>query len=183
MIGRLRFPRAHRPWLAALFLGAATLAGAAETLRIVPLVQDDQVLVSFELADAYTKEIGEAIASGLRTTFTYDIELRMVGALWMDRTIATVVVSASDDYDNLTRRHTLFRTIDGRTVETLVTSDEAVVARWLTTFTRLPLSSTSRLDSHRDYYVRISARSRPHGESLLGWANSITGRVKFSLVR
>jgi hypothetical protein len=164
-----------------LLVWGATLR-AAESLRIVPLVHGDEVLVSFELADAYTREVREAIASGLRTTFTYDVELRMVGSLWIDRTISAVVVSASDRYDNLTRRHILSRTINGRVEESSVTENESVVGRWLTTFARVPLCPTSALDSSRDYYVRIRARSRPQGGSLLGWANAITGQAKFTFI-
>ena len=165
----------------ALLVWGATL-GATENLRIVPIVQGDEVLVSFELSDAYTKDVREAISSGLRTTFTYDVELRMVGSLWVDRTIATVVVSASDQYDNLTRRHMLSRTVDGRVGESSVTEDASVVGTWLTTFARVPLTRTAKLDSSRDYYVRISARSRPYGASLLGWTSAITGRTKFTFI-
>jgi hypothetical protein len=138
--------------------------------------------VTFELADAYTNYVREAISSGLRITFTYDVELRMVGSFWVDRTIASVIASTSDQYDNLTRRHSLTRTVDGRVEEVSVTAEEAIVRQWLTTFTRLPLYKTSRLDLARDYYVRIRARSRPNGGSLLGWTNAITGSAKFTFV-
>src|ERR1700684_1009225 len=89
-------------------------ARAAESLRIVPIVGNDRVLVSFELADAFTDEVRQAIASGLRTTFTYEIELRMIVPIWVDPKICTAVVSSVDQYDNLTRRHSLARTVDGR---------------------------------------------------------------------
>ena len=164
-----------------LLVWGATLR-AQEVLRIVPLVQGDEVLVSFELADAYTRDVREAISSGLRTTFTYDVELRRVGTLWVDRTIASVSVGASDQYDNLTRRHILSRTVNGRVVESSVTEDPSVVGKWLTTFTRVPLTRTTRLDATRDYYVRISAHSRPQGASLLGWTNAVTGRAKFTFI-
>jgi uncharacterized protein DUF4390 len=169
-------------WCVMSLLAGSALLAAAESLRIVPLVHVDEVVVSFELADAYTSEVREAISSGLRTTFTYDVELRMVGSLWVDRTIAAVVASTSDQYDNLTRRHTLSRTVNGHVDEASVTEDESVVSRWLTTFARLPLCKTSQLDPSRDYYVRISARSRPRGGSLLGWARATTGRTKFTFI-
>jgi hypothetical protein len=153
-----------------------------ERLRIVPAAHEGDVVVSFELADAYTNDVRDAISSGLRMTFTYDVELRMVGSLWVDRTIASVIVGTSDQYDNLTRRHSLTRTVDGRVEGVTVTADESVVRQWLTTFTRLPLYKTSRLDLARDYYVRIRARSRPNGGSLLGWTNAITGSAKFTFV-
>jgi hypothetical protein len=46
----------------------------------------------------------------------------------------------------------------------------------------VPLCDTSKLDPTRDYYVRISARPRPLGGSLLGWARSITGQAKFTFI-
>jgi hypothetical protein len=164
-------------------LAAGAVLVRAETLRIVPILGDDKVLVSFELADAYTDEVREAISSGLRTTFTYEIELRMVVPVWVDPIICTATVSATDQYDNLTRRHSLTRTIDGRVEEAKsMAEDAAALKRWLTTFSRLPLCQTSKLDSSRDYYVRISARARPRGGSLLGWANPVIGQAKFTFI-
>lgn len=168
------------------FMLVAFAAGAPlraqETLRIVPLVRDDQVLVSFALVDAYTDEVRDVIASGLRTTFTYTLDLRTIAPLWVDRTLATTVVTISDQYDTLTTRHSLERTVDGRIVETLVTEDEEIVRLWLTRWDRLPLGQTSSLEPNREYYVRVSAQGRPYGGSLLGLAKVVRGRVKFTFV-
>lgn len=169
-----------------LFMLAVLLSGtvgrAAESLRIVPINSDDRLVVSVELTDGYTDEVRQAIASGLRTTFTYTIELRMVVPGWVDRTVATSTVTLSDQYDNLTRRHTLSRVIDGRIDETTVTDEDTTVRQWLTRLTRVPIVRTTRLDSGRDYYVRISAQARPRGGSLLGWTNAITGQAKFTFI-
>ena len=161
---------------------AGSVGQAAESLRIVPISSDSAVLVSVELSDGYTDEVKRAISSGLRTTFTYTIELRMLVPGWVDRTVASSTVSLSDQYDNLTRRHTLSRVVDGRTDETTVTDDDAVVRQWLTTLTRLPIVRTSKLDPARDYYVRISAQARPRGGSILGFANAVTGQAKFTFI-
>jgi hypothetical protein len=163
-------------------LAAGVIVGAAESVRIVPIVSDGQVLVSVDLADAYTDAVREAVSSGLRTTFTYDVELRMMVPVWVDRTIASSVVSTSDQYDNLTRRHSLSRLVDGRVDEALVTEDEAVAQKWLTSLNRLPLCRTTKLETNRDYYVRIRARSRPSGGSLLGWISAISGQAKFTFI-
>src|ERR1700692_3083572 len=106
-------------------LAAAVVVRADESLRITPIVQDHTLLVSFELEGAYSDAVRDAIASGLKTTFTYELELR--AAAWIDRTIATTTVTMSDQYDNLRRRHTLSRLVDGRVDEVTVTDDEAVV--------------------------------------------------------
>jgi len=166
-------------WSALLLLAAAT-AGAEETLRITPFVTDNRVVVSFELKDAYTDAVREAIASGLRTTFTYQLELRTPA--WIDRTVGTTIVATTDQYDNLTRRHTLTRTVDGRVEDVLITEDDAIVKAWLTKWSRVPVADTAKLDPSRDYYVRVTTHTRPLGGSLLGVTKTITGQVKFTFV-
>ena len=163
-----------------LLLVSSSALRSQETLRITPFINDNHVVVSFELNDAYTDAVREAIASGLRTTFTYELELRTPA--WIDRTVGTTVVATTDRYDNLTRRHTLTRTIDGRVEGVLVTEDDAVVKSWLTKWTRVPVADTARLDAARDYYVRVTTRARPVGGSFLGLTKTITGRAKFTFV-
>ena len=171
-----------RFWCVVALIASGAAVCAAESLRIVPIVHDGQVLVSVEVTGLDTEEVRETISSGLRTTFTYDVQLRMIVPVWVDRTIATAVIAVSDQYDNLTRRHTLSRTIDGRVEETAVTEDETAARQWLTALTRVPLCNTSKLDPNRDYYVRISARERPRGVSLFGWITTITGQAKFTFI-
>jgi hypothetical protein len=166
---------------AAAIVAAIVTVRAEETLHIVPAVRDARVLVSFEVADGYADDVRDAISSGLRTTFSYDVELRMIVRGWVDRTIATAVIGVSDQYDNLTRRHRLVRTVDGRVAESMVTEDETMVKQWLTTQAQLPLCDTSKLDPNRDYYVRVSAHV-PHRTSLLGWTSAVVGLTKFTFV-
>ena len=159
---------------------AAAPARSQESLRITPLTYNNHVVVSFELNDAYNEAVREAIASGLRTTFTYTLELRTPG--WVDRVVGTTVVATTDQYDNLTRRHTLTRTVDGRVENVLVTEDDTVVKTWLTKWSRVPVADVSQLDPARDYYVRVTTKSRPLGGSLLGLTKTITGQVKFTFI-
>ena len=62
------------------------------------------------------------------------------------------------------------------------TESETVAKKWLTSLDNLALCRTSRLDPHREYYVRISAHVRPPGATLLGWANGVTNLAKFTFV-
>lgn len=166
---------------AAAIVAALVTVRAEESLHIVPAVRDARVLVSFEVADGYADDVRDAISSGLRTTFSYDVELRMIVRGWVDRTIATAVIGVSDQYDNLTRRHRLVRTVDGRVADSVVTEDETIVKQWLTTQAQLPLCDTSKLDPNREYYVRVSAHV-PHRTSLLGWTSAVVGLTKFTFV-
>ncbi len=169
-------------WATVIILAVGVIVRAATTIRIVPIVRDQSVVITVELTDGYTPEVREAIASGLRTTFTYDVDLRMIVPAWVDRTVSTRVISMSDHYDNLRRRHSLSRMIDGRVEEAIETDDEEVVRKWLTSLNGLAICPTSKLDPNRDYYVRISASVRPPGASLLGWANAVTNQAKFTFI-
>ena len=163
-----------------LVLSSIAAIGAEETLRITPFINGNHVVVSFELNDAYTDALREGIASGLRTTFTYELELR--ARAWIDRTIATTVVATTDQYENLTRRHTLTKTVDGRVEDVLVTENADVVKAWLTKWTRVPVADTSRLDPAREYYVRVTTRTQPVGGSMLGVTRTIVGQAKFTFI-
>src|SRR5688572_4909728 len=180
-LARLRNAR-----LACVFFVAAMgiVVTAAEGLRIVPLVRDDRVLVTFELADGFTDEVRAAIRSGLKTTFTYTVDLRLEVPAWVDRTIATTVVANSVEYSNLTRLHTVVRVLDGKVDHQQITENEAVVQQLMTSFQRLPLFRTTILEPNREYYVRISAIARPsNGAFLWPWGSGTSGQAKFTFVR
>lgn len=142
-------------------LAAATALAAADAIRVVSLVKDQRVQVSFTMEHGFTEDLRAAIRSGLPTTISYDVDLRLEVVGWFDKTLQSSAVSAIAQYDNLTRRYRLSRTVDGRGEEPTATDDEEAVRRWLTTFERLPLFTTDRLEANVEYYVRVRARSRP----------------------
>jgi hypothetical protein len=178
------------PVAAALLLLATTRGsarGAAEAdLQVKALAKDGRVLVSFTLSNGFTAELQEAIRSGLAATIAYEIELRRGGTLWFDRTIATVTVTATARYDNLTRQHQLSRTVDGRGEEPRLTENEAQVREWMTVFKQLPVFSARQLEPNAEYYVRVRARTRPRVNWLLFWPwehGAPTGEARFTLIQ
>jgi hypothetical protein len=159
-------------------------AQGTQTLRVVPLVKDDHVLVSFELTGGLTDEVRDAIKSGLKTTFTYTVELRLDVPAWVDRTIATASVATSVNYDNLTRTHEVVRMLDGRVEDALSTQDEGVVRTWMTSVTRFPLFNTSLLEPNRDYYIRVSATARPsNGSVFWPFGSGPSAQSRFTFIR
>ncbi len=185
----LKTGRKWRGWRVTARLAGMMVAGVlgatlfAQAIRVTPIARDGRVLVSFELADGFTDEIRAAIHSGLPTTFSYEIELRRASPIWFDKTIASARVSATVRYDNLTRRYQVSRLLDGRVEEADVTEEEAVVARRLTAFERLPLFNTSPLEANAEYYVRVRARTRPRNSWFFwpwdGAAASATAKFTF----
>jgi hypothetical protein len=145
---------------ALLVVMAAPLLAA--DVRVTPLVRDGRVWVSFGLSEGFTREVREAVLTGLPIPFTYDVELRRSVPFWPDRTLTTATIAVSVTYDTLTRRHQLARTLDGRVEANRVTEDEAEVRGWPTGLDSIRVFATSDLESNTEYDVRVRARTQPH---------------------
>lgn len=174
--------------LCAIILIAATqvLHGQVpQGLRVQPLVRGDNVHVTFELRDGFTRDVRAAIHSGLKTTFTYSIDLRVDVAGWIDRTISSAVVTSSVEYDNLERKYEVERRIDGRLENPpLLSENEDEVRVWMTHMKELRLFPTSMLERNREYYVRVTASARPSQSSMLWpFGSGTSGQQKFTFIR
>ena len=151
-----------RTWATlAATVGLASSVWASEGLRVSTLTREGQLLVSLELAGAYTDAVRATIQSGLQTTFRYDVELRRAAAFWPDPTLGSATLAATVRYDNLTQQYRVARLLDGHVEETLVVEEEDDVRELLTRFERVPLFSTSVLEPNAAYLVRVLARTRP----------------------
>ena len=159
-------------------------AQAAKGLKVVPVVRGEHVDVKFELREGLTPDVRAAIDSGLKTIFTYTVELKVDAGWWLDRTIATAVVTNSVEYDNLRRKHTLERRVDGRNEQSETTEDQEVVRQWMTNVDYLPLFKTRILERNREYYVRVSAVARPsYGSILWPFGSGTSAQTKFVFFR
>jgi hypothetical protein len=167
--------------LAFVIASAPLSAQAPQGLRVVPVVRGDHLAVSLELRDGLTPEVLAAIDSGLKTTFTYTVDLRLDAPGWFDRTVGTAVVTNSVEFDNLQRKHTLERRVDGRRVgEPFTTTDPVVVREWMTSMKDLQLFRTRLLVRNREYYVRVNASARPsYGSVLWPFGSGTSAQTKF----
>ena len=161
----------------------AARAADGQEIAVTPIARDGHVLVSFELSDGLSTEVRDTIQSGLSTTFSYEVELRRSSA-WFDKTIASVTVTATVRFDNLTRRYQMSRTIDGRVEDARPTEDQDAVRNWMTRFERIPVSTTATLESDGDYYVRVRAHTHPHNTWFF-WPwdrGGLLGHAKFTFI-
>ena len=167
--------------LAALMLGGQ----ASQSLQVTPLPRDGELLVSFKLDEALTDDIKAAIQSGLTVRFNYKVDLRRSSAAWFDRTIDTAAVGATVKYDNLTRRFSVTRTVDGNIDWADTTTHEDEAWRWLTDFARLSLFRGVALETNAEYYVRVRANATPRNSSFLWpWAaDDAVGFARFTFVK
>jgi hypothetical protein len=169
-----------------LLAAMALVAQSAQTLQVVPLPRDGEVLVSFKLEETLTDEIRTAIQSGLTVKFVYRVELRRSSAAWFDRKIAEATVLAQVKYDTLTRQYHYSRAVDGRTQVADTTPSEQVAWSNLTQdFARLSLFRGASLEPNAEYYVRVTVNSSPRN-SVFVWpwrADDAVGLGKFTFVR
>jgi hypothetical protein len=173
-----------------VFVVAVVLVGVVHAademtpdLHVTPIERDGQVFVSFDLTDGFTPEVRDAIQSGLSTSFSYDVELRRNSTLF-DRTVASISITATVHFDNLTRRYQMSRTVDGRVEEARPTDDAESVRAWMTHFDRMPLSTTASLEANVEYYVRVRAHTRPHSSWFVWpWGGIALGQAKFTFIQ
>jgi hypothetical protein len=157
-----------------------------QILQVAPLTRGDEVLVSFKLAQEPTEEIRSAIHSGLTVSLVYKVDLRRSSAGWIDRTIASAVVTSTVRFDNLTRRYDVRRAVDGRIDKADSMEREDAAWAWLTDqFERMPLFRGVQLEVNAEYYVRVRAHSTPRIMSFVWpWqADDVVGLAKFTFMR
>jgi hypothetical protein len=174
--------RATFALLLALFLSGP----GTQTLQVVPLARDGEVLVSFKLEEALTEDVRTAIHSGLTVKFVYRVELRRASAVWFDRKISDAEVGATVKYDNLTRIYHVTRSQDGRTNWAEDTSREEDAWKWLTNdFVRMSLFRGVQLEPNAEYYVRVSANASPRNATFVWpWrSDDAVGFAKFTFVK
>jgi hypothetical protein len=160
----------------------AVVRAADPDISVTPIARDGQVLVSFDLSDAFTDDVRDAIQSGLSTTFSYEVELRRAATLF-DRTIASVTMTATVRFDNLTRRYQMSRSLDGRVEDARPTEDQNAVKAWMTHVERIPVSTTSALEANGEYYVRVRAHARPRNALFFWpWGGTTLGHAKFTFI-
>jgi len=148
-------------FLATLLAAVLLTPVDAGDLQVATVARDGHVYVSCALGDGLLDDLDKTIQSGLMTTFTYEADLRRPVSVWLDRTIASATVTSAVQFDTLTRRYQLSRSVDGRVEDSRVSDDKAAVRRFVTGFERLPLFATADLEPNVEYHVRVRVRVRP----------------------
>jgi len=163
---------------------ATVEAGDDAIITVAPIARGDSILVSFSTSRAVTPAVEQAIASGLPTTFTYDVELRRPSMFWFDKLVDSARIAVTVRFEPLTRRYHVTLLQDGRVAEERATDHVEDVRRWVSVFDRLPLFTTRELEEHTDYDVRVRGRTSPrHTWSFWPWARpSAHGSAGFTFL-
>jgi hypothetical protein len=162
----------------------AALGAAGNGMAVTPLWRDGRMFVSIDAPDGLTPELRDGIHSGLSTSFSYVVDVRRHAFGWFSRTIASVTVTSTVQFDNLTRRYQLSRSFDGGIDDQRQTEDEDAMRRWLTHIERAPVAATSVLEANNEYAVRIRLYRSPRNSwFVLPWDRSaMVGVTNFTFL-
>lgn len=138
-----------------LFLAAPALA--SENARIDDVtVARNPLTVSFVVKGAFTKDIEEAVKSGIPTAFNFIVELERV-SVWFDEAIFIREFKHTVRYDSLKEEYEV--TLD-ETNEKVRVKDFGEMKALMTSVT-LPFNGTAELVPGADYEIRAMAELDP----------------------
>jgi hypothetical protein len=146
-----------------LFLSFA-VAGAGASYAAVDARIDDLVItdspafaVSFAVKNAFTKEIEEAIKSGVPTSFKFIIKLSAVNSLWFNDEIAIKEFKHTVKYDTLKEEYEVTLDENGAPVRT---KDFNEMKTAMTTVSVLPIETLPELSKGAVYELKLMAELR-----------------------
>jgi hypothetical protein len=160
-------------------------AAGGPVIEVTPIVADGQVLASFTAHGLFGSDEGEVVRSGLVLTFTFSIELRRPSAVWLDPTIGSQTVASTVKFDNLTGVYQVSKLQDGHVTWSQRTGRDSDVRAWMTTFERVAIPVSDRLEPNTEYYVRVRMQSSPKRTfPLWPWSgDGGSGRADFTFIR
>lgn len=139
-----------------LALALPSALAAAEVVELVPVVRSEGILVSFRVNEAFTDDIVAAIDTGLEVGFRYNVELKRVRRAWIDERTHSRQIRTTVSYDNLTKRYSLTREIDGEIDATEVVDNPEAMRHFMTSVESLLLFDVSLMEPNEEYYLRVN---------------------------
>jgi hypothetical protein len=140
-------------------LFAAVAAWAQTIVNSTARARDDQVIVvSFQVTNAFKPEMEQAIFSGIPYTFTYRFEIYRVITAWPDLRLYHWLVKRTIRYDTLKKTYTVDLGAGGRPKQT---QDFAEAKKWMTEFLDHPVAVATSLDRSYKHYLKVKAELDP----------------------
>ncbi len=141
-----------------LFMISASYV-SAETARIKNMAVSntrDNLVLYFELENAFTDKIIEAVESGVKISFSLPVRVYKKRRLWPDKKIAGFSLSHAIKYDAMKKEYQITRSWKPDKSLTVKSFDEAVAA--MNIVDGVNLASLNRLEKGQFYSARAKAK-------------------------
>lgn len=134
----------------------ATFAENTATLANIRLANTrDELLTYFEVKNAFTDKIIQAVHNGIPTTFSFSVSLYQTSDSWLDKKIAEVETTSTVKYNSLKKEYTVSRIWKNEKPSTTQSFEEAKT--WMTEIDNLAVIPIDRLKKGDKYQIRIKA--------------------------
>ena len=137
--------------------GESSIDPAVDKVNIIN--NSDSVQVSFEVKNAFTKDIEDGIKSGIPTTFTFFIEISQKQDLWVDETLAEMTFRHTIKYDTLKEEYEIVQ--GEKQQSTLRVKDIEQAKKIMARGDNIIIKPVLALVKEKGYQLRIKATLDP----------------------
>lgn len=118
---------------------------------------ENQVLLSFKLADVFDEDLERQLESGLLTGFSFQFQLVQVRKSWFDKGVDSGNLRVDAMYNAVTREYLINYRYDGDLIESRVVRKSEELRDAMTTFSEFPVFTVEGRARRQRLRVRIRA--------------------------
>lgn len=133
-------------------------AGAAKINNVIISHTPQNILVSFDIKDGFTKEIEDAIKSGIPTAFTFIVEFYRERSIWFDEKLAEVKFRHTVKYDTMKAEYEVLLEEKAQSNKIIRLKDLSKVKELMTKAEIIQVSSPAAIQKGSMYGVKIKAK-------------------------
>lgn len=158
-------PFLHRPLIALfLFLAlglplAVSSTAMAESTAVIENIKlantRDDLLTYFDVKQAFTEKINQAVLNGVPTTFSFYITLYKTDGSWFDKKISNIQIKSTLKYNPLKKEFSVLR--PWKNEKPVITQSYEEATALMTEIDNLKIISLARLVKGDKYQLRIKA--------------------------
>ena len=132
-------------------------SGYCDDARIadVAVSKNHALSITFSVKDAFTKEIDEAIKTGLPTTFSFIVELDRLRSAWFNETVGGIRLRHTVKYDSLKEEYEI--SIDEMGEKSIRTKDINEMKALMSVVTSVDIKPVKPLVQGEGYEFRVKA--------------------------
>ena len=116
----------------------------------------DDLLIYFELENAFPPKIIQNIESGIVTPFSFHVSLYRTGGSWLDKKMADIDIQSTIKYNSLKQEYTVSR--PWKEERPMVTKSFDEAKDWMARIDNLGVVPLADLVKGEKYQIRIKAR-------------------------
>ncbi|MCZ6507646.1 MAG: DUF4390 domain-containing protein [Acidobacteria bacterium] len=144
-------------WVLTVALAASALSAEAHLADVRVALENHQVVLSFELREAFSEKTLERIQTGLPTGFLYQFRLDRDRKRWFDASLATCDLQVVAMYNAVTGEYLVNYKLDGELIESRVVREKEDLELALTRFEGIAIFSLDDVASDDRLLVRVRA--------------------------